>query len=151
MNFSEKSVLVIDDYATLVRIISRMMREVGFGRIDSAKDGEEGLYKLRSHQYDVATCDWSMEGVTGADVLAACKREPDLQSTPIVMIGGDMQGTPARIGGADGFLCKPFNVHILRDVLTSVLERRALALPRPERNPTVSSPADSALSQRPPE
>lgn len=125
MNFNSKSVLVIDDYPTLVRIISRMMHELEFARVDGAKDGEEGLCKLRDYSYDFVVCDFSMEGVTGLDVLMACKREPDLQRTAIIMVGNDMQAKAAKMAHADGFIAKPFNVHILKSTLEAVAARRS--------------------------
>jgi two-component system, chemotaxis family, chemotaxis protein CheY len=127
MDLKDRSVLVIDDYATMVRIVKRMCDEIGFGEIHTASDGEEGLAKLRDRHYDIAICDWKLEGFTGADVLAACKREPDLSRTALLMMGGDDTLLMARRLGVEGTLVKPFNTRILKDVVTAVLEKRAAA------------------------
>lgn len=133
MQHQNKSVLVIDDYATMVRIITRMLNELEFGEVHGAKDGAEGLAKFRDKRYDLVVCDWNMEGVRGEDVVRAWKREPDLRSAVLLVVCADHQAKAALSLEPDGILVKPFNVATLRTKIAAAFERRNSLVPPADR------------------
>jgi len=48
MNLSKYSVLVVDDFATMRRIVSNLLREAGFAHFSEAEDGAEALRKVEA-------------------------------------------------------------------------------------------------------
>ena len=44
------SVLVVDDYKTMIRIIKNLLKQIGFNDVDDASDGAEALEKLKQKQ-----------------------------------------------------------------------------------------------------
>ena len=127
MSFEGKSILIVDDYATLVRIISRMAQDLGFEVIDSASDGEEALRKMRDGRYNFVLCRWNLEGVTGPDIAKAWHEEPALGRSILVMQGFDREGAGAMRSRVDGFIAKPFATHDLRRSLMRAVERHQLS------------------------
>src|ERR1700731_1173663 len=70
------SVLVVDDYNTMIRIIRNLLKQLGFENIDDASDGSAALNKMRSKKYGLVISDWNMEPMTGYDLLRQGPADP---------------------------------------------------------------------------
>src|SRR5580692_57964 len=79
-------VLVVDDYKTMIRIISNLLRQLGFSNIDEATDGGKALQLMRARQYGLVISDWNMEPMTGLDLLKAVRSDIKLKDTPFIMV-----------------------------------------------------------------
>ena len=72
------SVLVVDDYSTMIRIIRNLLKQLGFENIDDASDGSAALNKMRGKKYGLVISDWNMEPMTGYDLLREIRGDPGL-------------------------------------------------------------------------
>jgi two-component system, chemotaxis family, chemotaxis protein CheY len=79
-------VLIVDDYATMIRILRNLLGQIGFENIDDASDGSGALTKLRSRKYGLVISDWNMEPMTGYDLLREVRADPALATTPFIMV-----------------------------------------------------------------
>ena len=70
------SVLVVDDYNTMIRIIRNLLKQLGFENIDDASDGSAALNKMRAKKYGLVISDWNMEPMTGYDLLREVRADP---------------------------------------------------------------------------
>lgn len=125
------SLLVIDDDPMVHDLIRRFLSREGF-RIYSAYGGEEGLRMAREIGPTVITLDVMMPVMDGWDVLAALKDEPNLASTPVIMLTiVDDKSRGFALGAAE-YLSKPLNRNQLSGVLRrygpSEIRRRALVV-----------------------
>ena len=80
-----RSVLVIDDDATVRDVLGRYLERQGF-QVITAADGIEGLTRAREHHPAAITLDIMMPGLDGWTVLAALKGDPDLADIPVVLV-----------------------------------------------------------------
>ena len=80
------SVLVVDDYSTMIRIVRNLLKQLGFENIDDASDGSAALDKMRGKRYGLVISDWNMEPMTGYDLLKEVRADPSLAKTPFIMI-----------------------------------------------------------------
>ncbi|MGC2087695.1 MAG: response regulator, partial [Bradyrhizobium sp.] len=78
-------VLVVDDYATMIRILKNLLKQIGFENIDDASDGSMALNKMRAKKYGLVISDWNMEPMTGYDLLREVRADPNLATTPFIM------------------------------------------------------------------
>ena len=78
------SVLVVDDYSTMIRIIRNLLKQLGFENIDDASDGSAALNKMRGKKYGLVISDWNMEPMTGFDLLKEVRGDPNLAMTPFI-------------------------------------------------------------------
>ena len=69
MTILNSKILVVDDYATMVRIIEKLLQQIGFSDIDTASNGQEALEKIEVSDYDLVISDWNMEPMTGNRVV----------------------------------------------------------------------------------
>ena len=114
-------VLVIDDSATIVAVLGKMLRQNGY-EVVSAGDAESGVALARKELPDLIFLDIVLPGMNGFAALRQLRRDAALQRTPIVMISGNMQATEqyyAQRIGADDFMKKPFG----RDEVFSRIHR----------------------------
>ena len=47
----EMSILIVDDYNTMLRIIKNLLRQLGFNNVEEATDGSAALEKLRANGF----------------------------------------------------------------------------------------------------
>jgi twitching motility two-component system response regulator PilG len=104
-----RSVLIVDDSATLRRLIGLTMQKNGYRAIEAA-DGTEALEQLQEHgPPDVVFLDTTLPGTDGYAVLKRLRQEPATAHTPIVLLGKDgfLDRMRGRVAGSDKYLTKP--------------------------------------------
>lgn len=133
-------VLVIDDSATIVAVLGKMLRQAGYDVL-KAGDAESGLEIARQERPDLIFLDIVLPGMNGFAALRQLRRDPGTQKTPIIMISGNMQATEqyyAQRIGADDFMKKPFGRGEVFTRLQKLIESGRL---RPQEAPAVPVPA----------
>ncbi|VAV89927.1 Chemotaxis regulator - transmits chemoreceptor signals to flagellar motor components CheY, partial [hydrothermal vent metagenome] len=73
------SILIVDDYKTMLRIIRNLLKQLGFNNVDEASDGSEALNKMRSKSYGIIISDWNMEPMTGYELLKEVRSDDILK------------------------------------------------------------------------
>lgn len=110
-------VLVIDDDETVRDLMSRFLLDEGYN-ISVAKDGEEGLRRIRELKPAAVLLDILMPEVDGWTVLQTCKNDPELADIPMIVLTiSDNRKRAYEMGAAD-FLVKPVDRKRLREVLS---------------------------------
>jgi twitching motility two-component system response regulator PilH len=132
--------LVVDDSATIVAMLKRMLVQNGFETIE-AGDAETGLEMARWQQPDLIFLDIVLPGMNGFTALRILRKDPLTKDIPVIMISGNAQATETfyvqRIG-ADDFMKKPFSRAEVFTRIERLLDsgRLARALePEPEPEP----------------
>lgn len=119
-------VLIVEDRQVMLKIIHRLLVQLGFVRIDGAVNGIEALEKLAGKRYDLILSDWNMDGMNGLELLKAVRAEPATRDTPFVLITAESKPEnilAAKAAGATGYLVKPFKLDMLERTLDSVMAR----------------------------
>ena len=117
-------ILVVDDYNTMVRIIRNLLKQLGFENVDDASDGSAALAKMQTKKYGLVISDWNMEPMTGYDLLREVRADPELGSTPFIMVTAESKTEnviAARKAGVNNYIVKPFNAQTLKTKIESVL------------------------------
>ena len=82
-----KKILVIDDEPDMVTFLSTLLEDCGY-EIITASDGEEGFAKVKSEKPDLISLDLLMPNKTGIKMFRELRKDPELGSTPVVMVTG---------------------------------------------------------------
>ena len=117
------SVLVVDDYNTMIRIIRNLLKQLGFENIDDASDGSAALNKMRSKKYGLVISDWNMEPMTGFELLRQVRSNPTMNTTPFIMVTAESKTEnviAAKQAGVNNYIVKPFNAQTLQNKVQSV-------------------------------
>src|SRR5882724_450620 len=126
------SILIVDDYNTMIRIIRNLLRQLGFEDVDDAPDGSAALAKLRSKPYGLVISDWNMEPMTGYDLLREVRSDPSIGKTPFIMVTAESKTEnviAAKKAGVDNYIVKPFNAQTLQSNIQSVFPDSASPSP----------------------
>ena len=103
-------VLVIDDSKTIRRTAETLLAREGC-EVFTAVDGFDALSKIADHQPDIVFVDIMMPRLDGYQTCALIKQNPQLKSTPVIMLSskdGVFDRARGRLAGSDRYLTKPF-------------------------------------------
>lgn len=104
-------VLIIDDSATIVALLRRMLKQNELATLE-AGDAESGLEIARAEKPDLIFLDIVLPGMNGFAALRALRKDPATHEIPVIMISGNEQAVEqfyAHRIGADDFMKKPFS------------------------------------------
>lgn len=121
-------VLVVDDFATMRRIITGFLKELGFSNIQEADDGKTALPMLQANKFDLLISDWNMPGMNGLDLLKAVRADAKLAKLPVLLVTAEAkkdQIVEAAKAGVNGYVVKPFTANTLLEKLEKVLAPKA--------------------------
>jgi two-component system chemotaxis response regulator CheY len=116
--------LIVEDREVMLKIIRRLLVELGFARIDQAANGCEAVGMIRHKRYDLILSDWNMDGMSGFDLLKVVRADPRTRETPFVLVTAEAKREnilAAKAAGATGYLVKPFKLDVLERTLDGVL------------------------------
>jgi len=117
-----KTILVIDDKASVVRLLREYLTEHNY-RVVSASNGREGLIVARHEKPDLLLLDIMMPEMDGFEFMRNYRRERD---TPVIMLTARLEETDKVIGlelGADDYVTKPFGMAELVARIRAVMRR----------------------------
>jgi two-component system, OmpR family, response regulator len=121
---SSMRILVIEDEADLLASLAKALREEGYA-VDTAPDGEEGLYKAQTSDYDALVLDVMLPSIDGWTVLQRLRRS---KKTPVLMLTARDAARDRVRGldtGADDYVVKPFDLQELFARLRALIRRAA--------------------------
>jgi two-component system chemotaxis response regulator CheY len=130
MNKADLRFLVVDDFATMRKIVHNLLKELGFSRIEEAEDGAAALKQLRAGGFDFVVSDWNMPNMTGIELLRAIRADPSLKHLPVLMVTAEAKKEnilEAAQAGASGYVVKPFTAAVLDEKLGKILQKSGAA------------------------
>jgi two-component system chemotaxis response regulator CheY len=130
MSPSSLPILVVDDYATMVRIIRNLLKQIGYENVDDASNGSAAFEKLKAGRYGLVISDWNMEPVSGFELLQRVRADPDLSNIPFIMVTAESKTDnvlAARKAGVTNYIVKPFNAQTLKARIDQALGVSAAA------------------------
>ena len=124
---SKVSVLVVDD-ATFIRdLVKKGLRDHFPGiQIEEAVNGRKAQQMLARQPADLILCDWEMPEMSGLELLAWCREQESLKTTPFIMVTsrGDKENVVQAIqAGVSDFIGKPFSNEQLVTKVKKALHR----------------------------
>lgn len=119
--------LVVDDSATMRRIVVNSLKRIGFEECVEAGDGAEALERFDSTIEFVIT-DWNMPTMTGLEFVRALRARPEGKSVPVLMVTTRSVRediVQAAQAGVNNYVVKPFTPQVLKEKIDQVLQSAA--------------------------
>lgn len=116
--------LVVEDEPDLRKTLEAALREEGYA-VDGASEGNEGLLKATTWDYDAVVLDLMLPGLDGWQILERLRRE---RKTPVLVLTARDAVNDRVKGldlGADDYLVKPFELSELLARLRALIRRAA--------------------------
>lgn len=123
-------VLLVDDSAVMRKMLKRTLTMTGLhlGRVDEARDGQDGLEKLQGATYHLALVDVNMPRMNGIELLDAMSADETLSDTPVIVVSSEAseKRTAEFAQRGVGFIRKPFSPEMLVEAVIAALSGGAL-------------------------
>ena len=102
-------ILVVEDFDDAREMYRDYLEFAGF-RVETARDGREGIENARALQPDLILMDLSLPGIDGWEATRLLKAAPETRQILIIALSAHAlatEGERARAAGCDGFIAKP--------------------------------------------
>ncbi|MBK8005936.1 MAG: response regulator [Gemmatimonadetes bacterium] len=119
--------LVVDDSATMRRIVVNALKSIGYDNVVEAGDGSDALQKCDG-SIELIITDWNMPVMGGLDFVKALRANPAHAKTPILMVTTRsvkediLQAVEA---GVSSYILKPFTPQVLKEKIDQILSLAA--------------------------
>ena len=118
-----KSLMIVDDSATMRKIIMRTVKMSGleFSRTEEAGGGSEALEKLNAEPVEIILCDINMPEMSGPELIKKVRELPSCEDTKIVIVSTERSQElidDLLANGANGFITKPFTPEKFQEKLS---------------------------------
>ena len=118
-------VLVVDDFATMRRILKNILKQIGFKNLVEADDGTTAWDVLEEQKIDLVLCDWNMPKMTGLELLKKVRANEKYAKVPFLMVTAEAQKQnviEAVQAGVSNYVVKPFTAEAISEKLEKILK-----------------------------
>jgi two-component system chemotaxis response regulator CheY len=115
--------LVVDDSATMRRIVINSLHKIGFTDAIEAGDGADALTKFDSSVGFVIT-DWNMPGMNGTEFTKALRLRHDGATVPVLMVTARSVKEDILVAleaGVNNYIVKPFTPDVLKEKIGALI------------------------------
>ena len=119
-------ILVVDDFATMRKVIRNLLKQIGYENITEAEDGVSALKTLKSQKIDLIVSDWNMPNMTGLELLKEVRADEELRPTPFLMVTAEalQDNVIAAVkAGVSNYIVKPFTAEVLNEKIKKTLDK----------------------------
>jgi two-component system chemotaxis response regulator CheY len=119
--------LVVDDSATMRRIISSQLKLIGFDSVVEAEGAQSALATLASEPVDFVITDWAMPRMSGLHLVQKIRCSPVGGKLPILMVTAIAREEEIQLAaqaGVNGYIVKPFEYTSLRRIIEQILDEQ---------------------------
>lgn len=116
----EMKILIVDDFATMRKILKNILTQIGFKNIMEAEVGNEALRALKKEKFDLVLCDWSMPEMPGIELLEKIRSDQELKEIPFIMVTAEAKKEKileAVKAGVSNYIVKPFTTETVDEKL----------------------------------
>ncbi len=117
-------VLVVDDFATMRRILKNILKQLGFKNLVEADDGTTAWDVLEEQKVDLVLADWNMPKMTGLELLKKVRASEKYAKVPFLMVTAEAQKQnviEAVQAGVSNYVVKPFTAEAISEKLEKIL------------------------------
>jgi two-component system chemotaxis response regulator CheY len=116
-------VLIVDDFATMRRIVKNILTQLGFKSFIEADDGSVAWEILQKEPVDFVVSDWNMPNMTGIELLKKVRADERFKDLPFLMVTAEAQkdniveAVKARVSN---YIVKPFTPETLSEKIEKI-------------------------------
>ncbi len=125
MAVGSMKILIVDDFATMRKIIKNLLGQSGYKNVHEADDGSTALVMLKKERFDLIIADWNMPQMSGLDLLKIIRENENYKNTPFVMVTAEANKNnivAAIQAGANDYIIKPFNANTLQEKIKKIFD-----------------------------
>jgi len=118
-------ILIVDDFATMRRIVKNILTQLGFKNFIEADDGSVAWEILQKETVDFIVSDWNMPKMPGIELLKKVRADDKLKDIPFLMVTAEAQKEniiEAVKAKVSNYIVKPFTPETLGEKIEKIFE-----------------------------
>ncbi len=118
-------ILIVDDFATMRRIVKNILTQLGFKNFIEADDGSVAWEILQKETVDFIVSDWNMPKMPGIELLKKVRADEKLKDIPFLMVTAEAQKEniiEAVKAKVSNYIVKPFTPETLGEKIEKIFE-----------------------------
>ncbi len=122
---NKMKILVVDDFATMRRIVKNILKQLGYETVLEADDGSSAMNLLKTEKVDLIISDWNMPQMSGIELLKSVRTTDGLKDIPFLMVTAEGQKEnviEAVKNRVNNYIVKPFTPETLMEKITKIFE-----------------------------
>ncbi len=119
----DMKILIVDDFATMRRIVKNILTQLGFKNFIEADDGSVAWEILQKEQVDFIVSDWNMPKMPGIELLKKVRADEKLKDIPFLMVTAEAQKEniiEAVKAKVSNYIVKPFTPETLSEKIEKI-------------------------------
>ena len=124
MAYKDMTVLVVDDFSTMRRIVRKILKDLQFQEVIEAENGAEAFQLLQTNKVDLIVSDWNMPTMTGLELLKRVRADERLKGLPFLLVTAESQKEniiEAIQAKVSNYVVKPFTPAALAEKLAKII------------------------------
>ena len=122
MDLSMK-IIIIDDFATMRKILSTFLNKLGFTNITEADDAKKGWELIQKEPFDLVISDFNMPEMNGLELLTKIRQESNNKQQKFIMLTAETDTDLIKNTKelkVDAYILKPFKIEVIEAKLKAV-------------------------------
>jgi two-component system chemotaxis response regulator CheY len=118
-------ILIIDDFATMRKILTSFLNKLGFQHITEADDAKKGWEIIQQFHFDLVISDFNMPEMNGLQLLTKIRTESKNKQQKFIMLTAEtdtellMNTKSLKI---DAYILKPFKIDVIEAKLKAIFD-----------------------------
>ena len=113
-------IFIVEDDMSMTRLLQTLLELEGHESLATPRP-EEVVETVRQARPDVIVMDLHLGQVNTLDILRELKKDPELQSTPVIIVSGLDAEEDCQRAGADAFMLKPYSPNRLFEIIKQLV------------------------------
>jgi two-component system chemotaxis response regulator CheY len=122
---TKMNILVVDDFATMRRIVKNILKQLGYENILEADDGASAVEVLKREKIQFIISDWNMPQMSGIELLKTVRATEEWKDLPFLMVTAEGQKEnviEAVKNKVNNYIVKPFTPETLMEKINKIFE-----------------------------
>ena len=121
------NILIVDDFATMRRIVRNILKQLGYSNVFEADDGTSAVEILKKEKIQFIISDWNMPQMPGIELLKTVRSTEEWKSLPFLMVTAEGQKEnvlEAVKYKVSQYIMKPFTPELLMEKINKIFESK---------------------------
>jgi len=122
---TKMSILIVDDFSTMRKIVKNILKQLGYENILEAEDGVSALEVLKREKIQFIISDWNMPQMSGIELLKTVRATEAWKDLPFLMVTAEGQKEnviEAVKNKVNNYIVKPFSPETLMEKINKIFE-----------------------------
>ncbi len=125
MPSTDLRILVVDDFATMRRIVKNVLKQLGYNNVEEVEDGSKALVALEKGEFQFVVSDWNMPVMDGLEMVKNLRANPTTKDVPVLMVTAEAEKdkvVEAIKAGVNNYIVKPFTAETMQEKIDKIFK-----------------------------